>query len=99
MAMAVGIVGVAGVAGFPGFAGVAGVARGVWQDEHAIMAALTPVCTGVLGALPTTHVPQLSEIASALPAKNVAAVNAAAKKIALTVNFIIPPKNYKCLAL
>lgn len=80
------------VAGVAGVAGIAGVARGVWQDEHAIMAALTPACTEVLGALPTAHVPQLSEVANTLPEKNVGIANVVAKTTALMNFFIRPPK-------
>jgi hypothetical protein len=74
-----------------GVAGVAGVARRVWQDEHAIMAALTPVCTEVLGALPAVHVSQLSLVASALPVNKVDSANADVRRIALNVNFMMTP--------
>lgn len=79
------------VAGIAGVAGVAGIARRVWQDEHAIMAALTPVWTEVLGALPTVHVPQLSLVASALPEKSAGMTSVAAKRMDLSVSFMMTP--------
>lgn len=65
----------------------------VWQREQAIIAALTPVWVVVLGALPVTHVPQLTEVANALLAKNAGNANAVAKTRVLILSFMLPPKS------